>query len=63
MPKLSKDEVAVLGLMASRPLYSPPPMVETVCENLMIRGLTYRRSGLFHPTMLGPRALEVAGDI
>ena len=58
MPKLSKDDVAVLALMAARPLYSPPPLVESVCEDLIVRGLTYRRKGLFHPTMLGLRALE-----
>ena len=58
MPKLSGDDVAVLGLMVARPLYAPPPMVESVCEDLMVRGLTYRRAGLFHPTLLGRRALE-----
>lgn len=58
MPKLSKDDVTVLALMASRPLYSPPPLVESVCEDLVLRGLTYRRSGTFHPTILGLRVLQ-----
>lgn len=58
MPKLSKDDVAVLALMAARPLYAPPPFVEMVCEDLVIRGLTYRRADTFHPTLLGLRALE-----
>ncbi len=58
MPKLSKDDVSVLSLMAQRPLFAPPPLVESVCEKLELQGLTYRRSNTFHPTRLGLRALE-----
>ncbi|MFM1815231.1 MAG: hypothetical protein RLZ98_1926 [Pseudomonadota bacterium] len=61
MPKLSKDGVAVLALMAARPLFDPPPLVESVCEDLVLDGLAYRRRGEFHPTLLGRRALEAYG--
>ncbi|MFY0612090.1 MAG: hypothetical protein JXQ99_11230 [Hyphomicrobiaceae bacterium] len=59
MINLDEDDLAVLSLLAERPLHAPPPLVLGIIQELRPSGLTVFSDGCWHATRLG---LEVLSD-
>ena len=57
MIKLDEDDLAVLALLADRPLHAPPPLVRGIIEELRPSGLTKFADGCWHATPLGLKVL------
>ena len=58
MIDLAEDDLAVLALLADRPLYAPPPLVLGIIEELRPSGLTVFTDGCWHATALGLEVLS-----
>ncbi len=58
MIDLDEDDLAVLALLADRPLYAPPPLVLGIIEELRPTGLTVFMDGCWHATALGLKVLS-----
>lgn len=58
MPELDSNEIAVLELLAMRPLSYFPPQPYVIARRLARRGLVAFKDGRWHPTAEG---LSVTG--
>ena len=58
MIDLDEDDLAVLSLLAERPLHAPPPLVLGIIQELRPSGLTVFADGCWHATCLGRKVLS-----
>jgi hypothetical protein len=58
MINLDEHDVAVLSLLAERPLHAPPPLVLGIIQELRPSGLTVYADGCWRATDLGLEVLS-----